>query len=82
LERAQKKVSPDAITLPVSTTGATDYSFLRTKGVQANGVGVPKTEEESRGIHGNGNDERMEIKQLGLFVCYLFAAVTGAAAQE
>jgi acetylornithine deacetylase/succinyl-diaminopimelate desuccinylase-like protein len=78
LERAQKEVSPEAITLPTMTTGATDSSFLRAKGVQAYGIGVPKTEEENRGIH--GNDERIEAKQLGLFVRYLFAAVTGVAA--
>ncbi len=40
LERAQKEVSPDAITLPVMTTGATDSSFLRAKGVQAYGIGA------------------------------------------
>ena len=79
LERAQKEVSPEAITLPVMTTGATDSSFLRAKGVQAYGIGVPKTDEESRGVH--GNDERIEIKQLGVFVRYLFAAVTGVAGQ-
>ncbi|MGA2743559.1 MAG: M20/M25/M40 family metallo-hydrolase [Candidatus Sulfotelmatobacter sp.] len=78
LERAQKQVSPEAITLPTMTTGATDSSFLRTKGVQAYGIGVPRTEEESRGVH--GNDERIQTKQLGLFVRYLFAAVTGIAA--
>ena len=80
LERAQKEVSPEAITLPVMTTGATDSSFLRAKGVQAYGIGVPRTEEESRGVH--GNDERIETKQLGVFVRFLFAAVTGVAAQR
>jgi acetylornithine deacetylase/succinyl-diaminopimelate desuccinylase-like protein len=78
LELAQKEVSPEAITLPTMTTGATDSSFLRAKGVQAYGIGVPKTEEENRGVH--GNDERIETRQLGLFVRYLFAAVTGVAA--
>jgi acetylornithine deacetylase/succinyl-diaminopimelate desuccinylase-like protein len=78
LEHAQKSVAPDAITLPVMTTGATDSSFLRTKGVQAYGIGVPKTEEESRTVH--GNDERIETKQLGVFVRYVFAAVTEVAA--
>jgi len=65
---------------PVMTTGATDSSFLRTKGVQAYGIGVPKTEEESRTVH--GNDEHIEIKQLGLFVRYVLAAVTEVAAQK
>ena len=78
LERAQNEVSPQAITLPTMTTGATDSSFLRAKGVQAYGIGVPKTEEENRGVH--GNDERIETRQLGLFVRYVFAAVIGVAA--
>jgi acetylornithine deacetylase/succinyl-diaminopimelate desuccinylase-like protein len=78
LEQAQKEVAPEAITLPVMTTGATNSSFLRTKGVQAYGIGVPKTDEESRTVH--GNDERVQIKQLGLFVRYEFSAVTAVAA--
>jgi len=45
--------------------------------VQAYGIGVPKTEEENRTVH--GNDERIEIQQLGVFVRYLFAAVTRVA---
>jgi len=77
LESAQKQVAPEAITLPVMTTGATDSSFLRTKGVQAYGISVPKTDEESRTVH--GNDERIEIKQLGVFVDYIFSAVTQVA---
>lgn len=79
LERAQKEVAPDAITLPVMTTGATDSSFLRVKGVQAYGISVPHTEEEGRTVH--GNDERVQIKQLGVFVRYLFSAVTTIAAK-
>ena len=77
LESAQKQVAPEAITLPVMTTGATDSSFLRTKGVQAYGISVPKTDEESRTVH--GNDERIEVKQLGVFVDYIFSAVTQVA---
>ncbi len=79
LERAQKEVAPEAITLPVMTTGATDSSFLRVKGVQAYGISVPKTDEESRTVH--GNDERIEVKQFGVFVRYIFSAVTTVAAQ-
>ncbi|MGC2182635.1 MAG: M20/M25/M40 family metallo-hydrolase [Terriglobales bacterium] len=79
LERAQKEVAPEAITLPEMTTGATDSSFLRTKGVQAYGIGVPRTDEENRTVH--GNDERIQIKQLGVFVRYEFSAVTAVAAR-
>ena len=77
LEHAQKQVLPDSVTLPSMTTGATDSSFLRARGVQAYGIGVPGTEEDARGVH--GNDERLEIKQLGVFVRFLFAAVTEVA---
>lgn len=79
LERAQKEVEPEAVTLPIMTTGATNSSFLRSKGVQSYGIGVPKTDAESRAVH--GNDERIEIKQLGVFVRYEFSAVTAVAAR-
>jgi acetylornithine deacetylase/succinyl-diaminopimelate desuccinylase-like protein len=80
LEAAQKEVVATAITLPTMTTGATDSSFLRTKGVAAYGVGVPKTDEESRAVH--GNDEHIEIANLGVFVRYVFRAVTLVAASS
>jgi acetylornithine deacetylase/succinyl-diaminopimelate desuccinylase-like protein len=80
LEHAQKLVAPDTITLPTIGTGATDSAFLRTKGVQAYGIGVPRTDEENRTVH--GNDERIEIKQLGVFVQYEWAAVTEVAAKK
>ena len=80
LEHAQKLVAPDTITLPTMGTGATDSAFLRTKGVQAYGIGVPRTDEENRTVH--GNDERIEIKQLGVFVRYEWAAVTEVAGKK
>jgi len=80
LEQAQKEVAPGAITLPVMTAGATDSAFLRAKGVQAYGIAVPKTQDESMSVH--GNDERIEIKQLGLFVRFLYSAVLSVAEQK
>ena len=77
---AVKEVASEAITLPLMGTGATDSSFLRAHGVQAYGIGVPKTEEEARTVH--GNDERIEIKQLGVFVRFEFAAVVDVAARK
>ena len=77
LEKAQKQVFPGAITLPLMATGATDSSFLRAKGVQAYGLHVPRTEEESGTVH--GNDERVEVQWLGSFVQYLYSAVTEVA---
>ena len=64
-EEAQKKVFPGAITIPMMTTGATDSAFLRTKGVDAYGIRVPRTFEENEGVH--GNDERIELKYVALY---------------
>lgn len=77
LERAQQRVFPGAATLPIMQTGATDSAQLRAKGVQAYGVTVPKTEEDTRRVH--GNDERVPLDALEKFVEYLYAAVTDAA---
>lgn len=73
LEAAQKQLFPDAITLPIMATGATDSSFLRAKGVQAYGLHVPRTDQESGTVH--GNDERVEVKWEGAFVQFVFTAV-------
>ncbi len=78
LEAAQKRVFPEAITIPMMLTGATDGAQLRAKGTQTYGVGVPMALEELGRIH--GNDERISIEQLGKFVEYLNAAVVGIAA--
>jgi acetylornithine deacetylase/succinyl-diaminopimelate desuccinylase-like protein len=79
LEAAQKEIVPAAITLPMMGTGATDSAFLRAKGVSAYGIGVPKTDAELRGIH--GNDEHIEVASLGTFVRYEFRAVSLVAAK-
>jgi acetylornithine deacetylase/succinyl-diaminopimelate desuccinylase-like protein len=80
LEKAQKAVAHNAITVPVMTTGATDSSFLRAKGVQAYGIKAPRTDAENRTEH--GNDERVELRYLGMFVQYIYAAVTEVAARH
>ena len=65
LEAAQKTLIPEAITVPMMTTGATDSAFLRAKGVNAYGLRVPRTFEENTGVH--GNDERIELKYVALY---------------
>jgi acetylornithine deacetylase/succinyl-diaminopimelate desuccinylase-like protein len=77
LERAQQKVFPGSATLPVMQTGATDSAQLRAKGVQAYGISIPKTDEDTRRVH--GNDERIPIEGVGKFVEYLYAAVIDVA---
>jgi acetylornithine deacetylase/succinyl-diaminopimelate desuccinylase-like protein len=77
LERAQAKLFPDAVTLPSMTTGATDSAQLRAKGVQAYGLGnVLKREEPSR-IH--GNDERVSVPGLKMFLELVWTAVVDVA---
>src|SRR5262245_6858565 len=78
LERAQKKVFPGSTTLPVMQTGATDSAQLRAKGVQAYGISIPKTDEDTRRVH--GNDERIPVEGVGKFVEYLYTVVTDIAA--
>jgi acetylornithine deacetylase/succinyl-diaminopimelate desuccinylase-like protein len=65
LEAAQEKLLPQAITVPVMSTGATDSAFLRAKGVDAYGIRVPRTFEENTGVH--GNDERIELKYVAVY---------------
>ena len=65
LSAAQQKILPGAITIPVMTTGATDSSFLRVKGVNAYGVRVPRTFAENEGVH--GNDERIELHYVAVY---------------
>lgn len=80
LEHAQAKVFPEAVTLPLMQTGATDSAQLREKGVQAYGIGIPHTDDDARRVH--GNDERVSIDGLGKFVDYLTAAVMEVASSK
>jgi acetylornithine deacetylase/succinyl-diaminopimelate desuccinylase-like protein len=80
LESAQQKLWPNATTLPIMQTGATDSAQLRAKGVQAYGIGVPATDVERKRVH--GNDERVSVEQLGKFVEYLWAVTTDVAAHK
>ena len=78
LEGAQAKVFSGTVTLPMMLTGATDSAQLRAKGVQAYGLGSVVTDREMATIH--GNDERLSVAGLGLFVQLIYAAVTEVAA--
>lgn len=80
LERAQQKVFPGAVTLPIMQTGATDSAQLRAKGVQAYGIEVPMGMGELRGIH--GNDEHVSIDAMHHFVDYIWTVVMDVAAAK
>ena len=76
LEKAQQKIFPGVLTIPIMQVGATDSSELRAKGVQAYGIG-------SFGSHGaHGNDERISVQGLGALVEFLYNAVVEIAAAK
>lgn len=81
LESAQKRIYPEAITVPYLLTGATDMSPLRAEGVQAYGIGPLADRGElasGRGAH--GNDERILERTLHDFVRFQWHAVLEVAA--
>ena len=77
LERVQRRMFPEAITLPTMLAAATDSAQLRAKGVQTYGIGM--IHDERSGVH--GTDERVSIEALGLFLEYLYRVVTEVAAR-
>ncbi|MEK7674447.1 MAG: M20/M25/M40 family metallo-hydrolase [Verrucomicrobiota bacterium] len=80
LERTQQRLFPEAVTLPMMLTGATDSAQLRAKGVQAYGVGSVSSDQDSARVH--GNDERLSIDGLGKFLEFLYGAVVEVAASK
>jgi len=80
LERAQAKAFPQAVTLPMMGTGATDAAELRAKGVQAYGIGPVTSDDDALRVH--GNDERVQLEGVGKFVDYLYTAVIDVAATK
>jgi len=80
LERSQGKVFPGSVTLPIMLPAATDSAQLRAKGVQAYGIGIPRTDEDASRMH--GNDERVSLDGLGKFVDFLYTAVLDVAASK
>ena len=75
LEQVQQEMFPDAVTLPTMLVAATDSAQLRANGIQAYGVGMIR--DDLSGVH--GNDERISIEGLGLFVEYLYRVVVAVA---
>lgn len=82
LEKTQKSMYPDAITLPAMLTAATDSAQLRAKGVQAYGWG-PISEETEIELHGPHSDqERMPEKSIPEMMRFLWNTVLEVAARQ
>ena len=66
-----------APTLPTMSTGATDMSFLRAKGVQCYGIGPPiDTEDGPKGFGSHSDQERILEDELYRFMRFNWEAVT------
>jgi acetylornithine deacetylase/succinyl-diaminopimelate desuccinylase-like protein len=82
LEATQKRMWPDAITVPGMVTGATDLAQLRAKGVQAYGIG-PEFDDAEFAEHGWHSDvERLGEQSLYGLVRFLWHAVYDIAAAK
>jgi len=79
LERTQAIMYPDASTIPMMLTGATDMAQLRAKGVKAYGISEPVDEKDPSA---HGNDERISIDALGRYVEYIYRTVIDVAASK
>lgn len=77
LERAQRTVFPEAVTLPQMDAFATDSAQLRAKGVKAYGLSPVTTAEDNARMH--GNDERIKLAGLKPFFELVWTAVVDVA---
>jgi acetylornithine deacetylase/succinyl-diaminopimelate desuccinylase-like protein len=82
IEAANRKVY-NTITIPQMSTGATDMSFLRARGVQCYGIG-PMTDEEdvAKGFAAHSDQERIPEEGLYKFVQFNWEAATALAATK
>ena len=79
IEMANQKVY-NTVTLPQMSTGATDMSFLRSKGVQCYGIGPMVDEEDApKGFGAHSDQERILEEALYKFVQFNWEAVNALA---
>jgi acetylornithine deacetylase/succinyl-diaminopimelate desuccinylase-like protein len=80
IERVQKRMYPNAITLPAMLTAATDMAKMRAKGVQAYGWGQI-SEESEMAVHGPHSDqERVLESSIPAMMQFLWNTVLEVAA--
>jgi acetylornithine deacetylase/succinyl-diaminopimelate desuccinylase-like protein len=79
IERAVKR-NYDVVTLPTMSTGATDMSYLRAKGMQCYGIG-PATDREDgpKGFGAHSDQERILESELHRFVRFYWDVVSNLA---
>jgi acetylornithine deacetylase/succinyl-diaminopimelate desuccinylase-like protein len=73
----------DTVTVPLMSTGATDMSYLRAKGVQCYGVGpATDVEEGPKGYGAHSDQERILESELNRFVRFQWDVVSDLAARR
>jgi len=80
LENVSRKMFPEAVTLPIMLSGATDMAQLRAKGIQAYGFGPMRDVQTVGGAH--GDDERISEEALVKLLEFLWSAVIEVAAAD
>ncbi|HWZ32370.1 MAG TPA: M20/M25/M40 family metallo-hydrolase [Bryobacteraceae bacterium] len=82
IEAANRKVY-NTITMPQMSTGATDMSFLRSKGVQCYGIGPMVDEEDGpKGFGAHSDQERLLEDALYKFVQFNWEVATALAGSK
>jgi acetylornithine deacetylase/succinyl-diaminopimelate desuccinylase-like protein len=76
LERAAKKMYPQATVLPTMSTGASDMAQLRAKGIPSYGIGPAATEVDSTNYGAHSDVERLREASLYQLVEFTWNAVT------
>ncbi|MCI0531805.1 MAG: M20/M25/M40 family metallo-hydrolase, partial [candidate division Zixibacteria bacterium] len=70
-----KKLSPEGVTVPLMSTGATDASHLRAKGIPTYGIlPFPLDDNDLSRMH--GHDERLHLDDLEYGIRYLYEVVS------
>jgi acetylornithine deacetylase/succinyl-diaminopimelate desuccinylase-like protein len=79
LENAAKRTFPGSTTLPTMSTGATDMSYLRAKGIQSYGIGPAATDDDRIKFGAHSDVERILESSLYSLVEFTWSAVTEVA---
>ena len=79
LEHAAKRTFPGSTVLPTMSTGATDMSYLRAKGIQSYGIGPAGTDDDRIKFGAHSDVERILESSLYSLVEFTWSAVTEVA---
>lgn len=82
MSKAAQDIYPGSVVLPSMSTGSSDNSQLRAKGVQSYGIGPASTEDDMLHYPPHGDVERLAESSLLPFVQYVWDVVTGVASHN